>query len=51
MQDIDFKLCQPYMQGKLYRKPFTKFWHSSKLFEAIHMKIYGPLKVKAYKGI
>ena len=41
MQNIDFKICQPCIEGKLSRRSFTKHWHPFELLEVIHTDICG----------
>ena len=47
---VDLQLCEPYLAGKAYRKPFGTIKRVSQPIELVHSDICGPMNKKARHG-
>ena len=47
---VEYPTCEPYLSGKMVKKPFPKGTRSSKILTIIHYDICGPLNVQNRMG-
>jgi hypothetical protein len=47
----DFETCESCIEGKMFRKSFSKHWQSIDLLDVIHLDLYGPMRTKTHRGM
>ena len=50
LAEVNLPICEPFLAGKVCRKPFGKVVRATQPLELIHSDICGPMNVKSRHG-